>query len=158
MKILSYIISGFLILFWLIFLNTGRKNAIAGIVRGSGGVMPNTVFQLNILPIFTALLLFLTGNILFLLLSFVLFYISRLSISLSYIFSFALSALIGFKALIFLGIEFKFSWLISILAGLLLGQVFCSIILNYVTGEDIKKKIYDKSKLNNNNEYEDNDL
>lgn len=156
MKILSYIIGGVLILLWLIFLNTGRKNAIAGIVRGSGGVMPNTVFQLNILPIFTAVLLFLTGNILFLLLSFVLFFISRLFISLSYLFSFALSALIGFKAIIFLGIEFKFSWLVSIIAGLLLGQMFCSIILNYVTGEDIKKKIYDKPKINNDNNCEDN--
>lgn len=146
MKILSYIIGGVLLLLWLIFLNTGRKNAIAGIVRGSGGVMPNTVFQLHILPIFTTVLLFLTGNIIFLLLSFLLFLFSRLSISLAYLFSFALSALIGFKSINVLCVNFKLSWLVGIIAGLILGQVFCSIILNYVTGEDIKQKIHKEMK------------
>lgn len=152
MKIIAYIFGGILVIVWLNSLYAGRKLAIKGIISGFGGVMPNTVFQLNILPIFTAVLLFLTGNILFLLLSFVLFFISRMSISLAYLFSFALSALIGFKTLNVLSVNFKIGWLVGIIAGLIIGQIFCSIILNYVTGEDIKKKIYDKSKMNNNNE------
>lgn len=146
MQILSYIIGCILIIFWLISINTGRKIAIAGILKGSGGVMPNTVFQLHILPFFTSILLFITGDILYFILCLILFFISRLSITLAHLFSFGLSALIGLLSFKIFGLDFKYYWIVGIIVGLFIGQIFCSIMLNYVTGEDIKKRINEKSK------------
>ena len=146
MQILSYIIGCILIIFWLISIKTGRKLAIAGILEGSGGVMPNTVFQLYILPFFTSVLLFLTGNIFYFILFLIIFFISRLSIILAYYFSFSLSALIGLLSFKTFGFDFKYYWIVGIIVGLLIGLFFCSVMLNYVTGEDIKKRINEKSK------------
>ena len=118
--------------------------------------MPNTVFQLHILPFFTSILLFLTGNILYPIICLILFFISSFSITSAYLFSFGLSGLIGLLSFKTFGLDFKYYWIVGIIVGLFIGQIFCSIILNYVTGLDINKKIYDKLKINNDNNCEDN--
>lgn len=137
MQILSYIVGSIFILIWLTYLKIGRKLAIASIARGSGSIMPNTIFQLNILPIYISILLFLSGNILYLLLCLILFFISRLFIKTIFPLTFGLNALTGYLFFKTFGLEFQYYLVVAIIVGIIIGQIFCSIIFNYVTGRDI---------------------
>jgi uncharacterized membrane protein len=59
MDIVANIIGGLLVLFWLVHIPIGRRTA-----RAHGGLMYATVFQFNVLPLIVAIGLFLSGNLL----------------------------------------------------------------------------------------------
>ena len=135
---LSYSIGGLLVFGWMYFLFIGKRYT-----RLSGSVHTFTVWQYNILPLLTAISLFLTGNIMFVPLG-ILFWFAPLLLTRLFPFDvgpaspYILSILYGYFIGAGIGELFSFSFpywrLVSGAIGIVVIQVVCSLILNFVTG------------------------
>lgn len=143
MFIVSHIAGVILVILWIKYLHVAKTYT-----RIQGSVPSLNVWQFNILPILTAICLFLSGDIIYLPLMGVFWFLPNF---LALLFRdyfmighvpFILTILYGWKIGIMVGelfdISFSYWSLIFGISGILIIQVICSLIFNYITGLDDK--------------------
>jgi len=136
----SYSIGGLLVFGWIYFLFIGKRYT-----RLLGSVHTFTAWQYNILPLLTAICLFLTGYTIFVPLGIVFWFAPPLLTRLfpfdailgpgsPYILSFIYGYFIGTRIGELFSFSFPYWRLASGVVGIVVIQVVCSLILNFVTG------------------------
>ena len=137
-RIISYISGIVLVLVWISNLFIGREYTYI-----AGSVHSFTVWQMNILPLLNAICLLLTANIMFIPLGILFWYLPKLLVRLSlynvgHLFPFAVSLAYGYNIGVevgkFLNLTFPYRRLVFGVVGIIVIQVVCSLIVNYITG------------------------
>lgn len=138
LRISSYIAGIVILIAWLYYLFVGKTYT-----RITGSVSSFTVWQFNILPLLTSICLFLSGNIMFIPLA-VLFWvvpmwIIRLSMfhlgaSMPFILSLVYGWHIGVRVGEIWVVTFPYWRIVSGILGIIVIEVVCILILNFVTG------------------------
>lgn len=156
LRISSYIV-GILILFvWLYYLFAGKTYT-----RITGSVMPSTVWQFNILPLLTAICLLLTGNIIFIPMAIIFLALSLFPVillscfpnwsfrkasrfiswlmeashsTLPFISTIVYGWFIGVSIGELLEVSFPYWRMVFGITGIVVIQIPCSLIVNFVTG------------------------
>jgi hypothetical protein len=143
LRVLAYIAGIVLVLLWLKYLSVGRIFS-----QMYGPVPCLTVWQFNILPTLTAVCLSLTGNIVFLPLMVVFWFLpnflavifrnSSFQLHVPYFMSIVYGWYIGVSFGGLFNVTSSFWKVGSGILGILIIQVICSLIFNYITGLDDK--------------------
>lgn len=137
-RIISYIAGILLVIVWISNLFIGREYTYI-----AGSVHSFTVWQWNIIPLLTAICLLLTANIMFIPLGILFWYLPRLLVRLSlynvgHLFPYAVSLAYGYNIGVevgkFLNLTFPYWRLVLGVVGIIVIQVFCSLIVDYITG------------------------
>ena len=130
MQLVANIIAGLLILFWLVHLPIGRRTAHA-----QGGLMYATVFQFNVLPLIVAIGLFLSGNLLHLVLGAVAWVLAmRFSTFFMFVFPLVTGWVYGAIILSRLYPESTAWYYGGAVLGVLTMFIVCTIVVAIVTG------------------------
>ena len=128
----SYIVAVFLVAYWIYFLRIGRM-----FTRLHGSVHEFAVWKVNILPLLTAICLLLTGNIIFLAVGILFWFISwwmpLLGFSAPFTLSIVYGYIIGVAFGVFFNITFPYSRFVLGIVGIVIIQIVCSLILNFIT-------------------------
>ena len=137
-RTISYISGILLVLVWISNLFIGREYTYI-----AGSVHSFTVWQMNILPLLNAICLLLTANIMFIPLGILFWYLPRLLVRLSlynvgHLFPFAVSLAYGYNIGVEVGkfftLTFPYWKIVFGIGGIIVIQVVCSLIVNYITG------------------------
>lgn len=137
-RILSYIIGVLILIVWMYHLLVAKLYT-----RAVGSVHSFTIWQWNILPLLTSISLFLTGNIMFIPLGIIFFYIPRWLVRLSqfdvgaampFILSIVYGWYIGVRVGELFVVTFQYWRIVSGIAGIVVVQIVCSLIVSFITG------------------------
>lgn len=134
LRISSYIAGILILIVWIYYLFVGKTY-----IRVVGSVTPVPLWQFNILPLLTAICLLLTANIMFIPLGMLFWSIGYLLFfflgrSMPFILSIIYGWYIGIKCGELTVITFPFSRIVFGIAGIVIIQIVCSLIVTFITG------------------------
>ncbi len=154
MKIVAYILAGIIFVFWLFFLNISRKKTAISLRLGlDNPLMKNTIFQLNVLPLYTSIFLIIRGQPLLIIVAVVIYFLVSIFPNICYVLSLALNFTLVKLIFLYIWGSFTLDWLVILALTFLLDYLIVGHILIYVHGyglEGYKIVYYEEDEKHQN--------